>query len=125
MDVFSKFVETKSITGVKADECVEFLVEFCARFGVPNQILTDNAPQFENRFINEALKIFGIAHRLSTPEHSQSNAPVERVIQTLQEKMSIILADSKTKDNWDVILPIITQSLNSSYHSATKFTPYN
>lgn len=124
IDVFSKFVETKAISSVKADECVEFLVEYCARFGVPNEILTDNAAQFENKFINEALKLFGIAHRLATPEHSQSNAPVERVIQTLQEKLAIATADSKTKDSWDIILPIITQSLNSSYHSATKYTPY-
>lgn len=124
IDVFSRFLETKAITNVKADECVDFLIEYCARYGTPSEILTDNSTQFENKFVKEALGMFGIDRRTATPDHSQSNAPVDRVIQTLQEKIAIALADEHSKDSWDLILPIITQAINSSVHSTTRYSPY-
>lgn len=124
IDVFTKFMETKALVSVKADECAEFLIDYCARFGPPEHILTDNATQFDNKIVKDVLKLFGIKHRTATPEHSQSNAPVERAISTLQEKIAIALANEQTKDNWDVVLPVITQAINSTYHTSTKHTPY-
>jgi transposase InsO family protein len=49
IDKFSKWVEVRTITNLKAKEAVTFFTDIIYRFGVPNSIITDNGSQFTGR----------------------------------------------------------------------------
>jgi hypothetical protein len=44
IDKFSKWVEVRPITNLKAEQAVTFFTDIVYRFGVPNSIITDNGP---------------------------------------------------------------------------------
>jgi hypothetical protein len=46
MDKFSKWIATRPITNLRADQAVSFFTNIIHRFGVPNSIITDNRSQF-------------------------------------------------------------------------------
>jgi transposase InsO family protein len=46
---FSKWVEVRPITNLRAERAVTFFTDIIHRFGVPNSIITDNGSQFTGR----------------------------------------------------------------------------
>jgi len=49
IDKFTKWIEAKPITALKAANAASFFRDIVYRFGVPNSIITDNSVQFTNR----------------------------------------------------------------------------
>jgi ribonuclease HI/transposase InsO family protein len=49
IDKFSKWVEVRPITNLKAEQAVTFFIDIVYRFGVPNSIITNNGSQFTGR----------------------------------------------------------------------------
>jgi transposase InsO family protein len=49
VDKFTKWIEVKPSTSITAAMVVEFIKEIMCRFGVPNNIITDNGTQFTVR----------------------------------------------------------------------------
>jgi hypothetical protein len=49
IDKFSKWIEVRPITRIKAEQAVLFFTDIIHRFGVPNSIITDNGTQFTGR----------------------------------------------------------------------------
>jgi ribonuclease HI/transposase InsO family protein len=49
IDKFSKWVEVRPITNLRAELAVTFFTDIVYRFGVPNSIITDNGSQFTGR----------------------------------------------------------------------------
>ena len=52
--------------------------EFISRFGVPNQIHTDQGREFESELFSELCKLLGIEKTRTTPYRPQSDGLVER-----------------------------------------------
>jgi transposase InsO family protein len=49
VDKFSKWIEVRPITNLRAEQSMSFFTDFIHRFGVPNSIITDNGSQFTGR----------------------------------------------------------------------------
>jgi ribonuclease HI len=49
VDKFSKWIEARPITNLRAEQAVSFFTDINHRFGVPNSIITDNGSQFTVR----------------------------------------------------------------------------
>jgi hypothetical protein len=49
IDKFSKWVEVRPITNLRAEQAVTFFTDIIYRFGVPNSTITDNGSQFTGR----------------------------------------------------------------------------
>jgi transposase InsO family protein len=49
VDKFTKWIEVKHVASITATKAVEFIKEIMYRFGVPNNIITDNGTQFTAR----------------------------------------------------------------------------
>ena len=124
IDVFTRFVDAKAVSRIDAPSFAKFLTQYCGRFGIPDTILTDNAPTFVSAMIRELTDSLGVDHIKSTPQHSRGNAVVERLLQTLQEKLSLITSNSNPSLDWEVALPISVLSINTSLHKATGYSPY-
>jgi len=63
------------------------LSEVIARFGLPQQIVTDNARQFTSEEFMMFCKSNSIAHVRSSPYHPRSNGEAERFVRTFKEGM--------------------------------------
>ena len=67
---------------------VEVLKATFARHGVPDQVMTDNGPQFASRQFAEFMKTCGISHITSSSHFSSSNGAAERTVQTAKKILS-------------------------------------
>ena len=63
------------------------LRQLFATHGIPEQIVTDNGPQFTSADFTNFVKSNGIRHSLSSPYHPASNGEAERFVRTFKEAM--------------------------------------
>jgi hypothetical protein len=78
IDKFSKWVEVRPITNLRAEQAVTFFTDIVYRFGVPNSIITDNGSQFTGRKFLEFCDKFHIHVDWAAVAHPQTNGQVER-----------------------------------------------
>lgn len=124
VDVFTRLIEAKAVKNIQGATCARFLATVFARFGAPKCLVSDNAPSFCNQHVNRLISRYKIEHRKAAASHHTGNAMVERVIQSLQEKLSLITHDPASASNWESALPVAIFSLNSTTHSSTGFSGF-
>jgi transposase InsO family protein len=60
VDKFTKWIEVKPATSIIAVKAVKFIKEIMYRFGIPNNIITDNGTQFTAREFKDFCAYSGI-----------------------------------------------------------------
>jgi transposase InsO family protein len=78
MDKFTKWVEAKPTASITAVKAAEYIKEIMYRFGVPNNIITDNGTQFSMKEFKDFCVYLGIKVNNALVSHPQSNSQVER-----------------------------------------------
>lgn len=122
MDYFSKWVETYALPNIEAKTVARaFVEEFCCRFGLPEEIHSDQGSQFQSALFTQMCCMFGIGKTRTTAYHPQSDGMVERFNRTLKNMLSK-LVNAKQND-WDEHLSMVTMAYRSSVHQSTGFTP--
>jgi transposase InsO family protein len=120
-DYFSKWVDAFALKSHTAPVVAEILVDqIISRFGAPNQIHSDQGPEFESKLISEMCRILNIDKIRTTGYHSQSDGQVERFNRTLLAMLSKYVQDNQ-KD-WDVHLQKVMMGFRTSEHESTKYT---
>ena len=88
VDAFSKWLEvyavkstTSAITCNRLDECF-------ARYGYPEQLVSDNGSQFCSGEFQRFLSHRGILHHRTAPFHPSTNGQAERFVQTVKKALA-------------------------------------
>ena len=68
----------------KSSEVIRALKSTFARHGTPEQVRTDNGPQFESAEFSQFAKEWGFQHTTSSPRFPQSNGEVECRVKTVK-----------------------------------------
>ncbi|XP_033753195.1 uncharacterized protein K02A2.6-like [Pecten maximus] len=55
-----------------------------AKYGIPDEVISDNGPQFGSAEFREFGREYGFTHTTSSPYHAQSNGLAERMVQTVK-----------------------------------------
>ena len=84
VDAHSKWPEVFVLKETTATKTIEILSVIFARFGLPEQVVTDNGPQFVSEDFYHFLKSNGIKHIRYAPYHPASNGLVECFVQSLK-----------------------------------------
>jgi hypothetical protein len=121
-DYFSKWTEMYAMPNQEAVTITKkFVEEFICRFGIPQEIITDQGTQFESQLFKEICKMLDINKKRTTGFHPKANGMVERFNRTLESMLSMFVA-SNQKD-WDVYLPLVGMAYRSTKHSSTEISP--
>jgi transposase InsO family protein len=126
IDKFSKWVEVRPITNLRADQAVTFFTDIVYRFGVPNSIITDNGSQFTGRRFLEFCDKFHIRVDWAAVAHPQTNDQVERANDMILQGLKPRIFDrlNKSSRKWLQELPAVVWSLRTTPSRGTGFTPF-
>jgi transposase InsO family protein len=69
VDKFTKWIEVKPAASITAAKAVEFIKEITYRFGVPDNIITDNVTRFTAREFKDFCADLGIKINYAAVSH--------------------------------------------------------
>ena len=114
--------EAFALRRVTAQDIARCLTQLFARFGLPEEILSDNGPNLTATLMEELLKLLKIKHITTTPYRPQTNGMLERWHRVLKRLLSKLSTGDRRK--WDDWLPYALFACRDTPHSATGFTPF-
>ncbi|KII69065.1 Retrovirus-related Pol polyprotein [Thelohanellus kitauei] len=91
------------------------------RFGIPEQIHSDQGTQFEAQMFSDICKRLGIKKSRTTPYHPQGNGSVERSNRTIKEALRHFVDSHQS--NWDKYLPTVLFAMRAATNSTTGYSP--
>ena len=84
VDAHSKWPEIHKMSSTMADHTIAVLRSVFAAFGLPEQVVSDNGPQFTSQEFATFPRSNGVTHICTAPYYPSSNGAVERLVQNLQ-----------------------------------------
>lgn len=113
IDRYTRWAEVVPLSDMTAPSVAEALYgNWIARFGVPEQIVTDQGRQFESSLFFELSKLLGFKKKRTTAYHPQCNGMIERFHRTL--KAAIMATDPL---HWVDCLPTVLLGLRTAIQS--------
>ncbi|VFQ98448.1 unnamed protein product [Cuscuta campestris] len=124
IDYFTKWVEAAPVPTITEEQMRKFVSkQILCRFGVPQQIITENGTQFEARGFNEFLQSWGIKHRYAAVGYPQTNGQVENTNRTIVDGLKKKIMECKSA--WVEELPYILWTCRTTPRKATGETPFS
>ena len=82
IDYYSNFWEIDRLLNTKAVTTILKLKNHFARYGIPDQVVSANGPQFSSKEFADFARTWDFKHLTSSPGHSKSNGKVESGVKT-------------------------------------------
>ena len=121
-DYWTKWMEAYPIPDHTASTVASVLVyQFISRFGIPQQIHSDQGREFEAVLFQEMCKLLQIDKTRTTPWRPCSNGLVENFNRTLGALLRQMT--SKHQRDWDEHIGLATMAYRSMVHESTGQTP--
>ena len=105
VDYYSKWITIINLDHTKSRDVIEAVDEQFANFGIPEEVISNNGPQFACTDFRSFADGLGFRHVTSSPGYPSSNGQAERSIQTAKKTMSKMFADGRSQStkvhpNW-------------------------
>ncbi|XP_038068625.1 uncharacterized protein K02A2.6-like [Patiria miniata] len=108
-DYCTKWMEAFPLPDATAVTVAHTLVtEFVCRFGVPQELHSDQGTNFESEVFREMCQILGISKTRTTAYNPKSDGMVERFNKTLVNIVAMLLDPRRRQKDWDEFLPFAT-----------------
>jgi transposase InsO family protein len=126
VDKFSKWIEAVPVTNQEATTAVKFFESIVYRYGVPNNIITDNGTNFTWGEFQEFAKKLGIKIKYASVAHPKSNGQVEKAngLVCAGLKNRLLRPLKRAAGAWVEELPSVLWSLRTTPNSSTGYTPF-
>jgi transposase InsO family protein len=96
--------------------------EIAMKFGLPEEIVTDQGSAFNNEVLKEFLTILKTKHRRTTPYHPRSNGKVERAHRDFHERLAFLTKGLVHK--WDLFISEAVWAMNTRVSRTTGYSPF-
>ena len=120
VDAHSKWPEVIEMKTTTASATIRELRQLFSSYGLPEQLVSDNGPQFTSTEFEAFLKSNGIKHTCSAPYHPSSNGLAERFVQTFKRAMR---ANAHPELSFHQQLMSFLLSYRTIPHSTTQVAP--
>lgn len=121
MCAFSKFVELIPLKDTTAETVAEALVGTFYRYGIPNELISDNGVQYRSKVLKEINEILGVKHIFISAYHPQANSNAERMCAVVKNMITTSL--NRSQREWNQFLGATQHAINSAYQTSNKFSP--
>lgn len=126
VDKFTKWIEAKPIEKLDSATAIQSITEIIFRFGVPHNIITANASNFDSDEFREFCYTHGTRVDYASVAHPQSNGQAERanglVLQGLKPRLMRDL--THVAGAWVTELPSVLWGLLTTPNRSTNRTPF-
>ena len=115
VDYYSNFWEIDRLRSTSSPEVIRKLKAHFARYGIPEEVISDNGPQYDSDEFRKFARDWDFEHNPIDPRHSQSNGKVESAVKTA--KRTLRKANKSGTDQYLAVLEVRntpTQGLNTS-----------
>ena len=99
---------------------IDELRQLFTAYGLLEQVVTDNGPQFVSQDFTNFMKLNGIKHIKILPYHPASNGAVDRLVQTFKKAM---MSKAQKGITISQLLASFLLSYRTTPHSTTNVTP--
>ncbi len=89
VDSHSKWPEIWEMRSTTSQRTISVLQHLFSSYGLPQQVVTDNGPQFIAEEFNEYMCSIGVKHFRTAPYHPATNGAVERLDKTFKRVMKM------------------------------------
>ena len=87
VDAHSKWPEVTIMNSTTTSATIDVLRNLFSHYGICEQLVSDNGPQFVSEEFKAYLKSNGVKHITSSPYHPSTNGLAERFVQTLKQAL--------------------------------------
>ena len=120
---FSKFMVAVALPNAKTKAAGRvFRDEILYKYGVPEQVVSDQGTAFTSGIWAEQMETLGIQHSFAAAEHQQTNGLVERNNGVLVDRLAAFIEE--TPDVWDAQLSAAVFAINTSVQASTLTVPF-
>ncbi|CAL8139314.1 unnamed protein product [Orchesella dallaii] len=115
VDYFSRYPEIAELKNLSTASVTQFLKSIFARHGVPEEVISDNGPQFhpvKTSPFRTFAKEYGFIHTTSSPHYPQSNGFVENGVKIAKNLLT------KNEDWFKALLEYRATPLSNGYSPA-------
>lgn len=120
VDSHSKWLEVIPMSSTTAQKTVSVLRQLFTAYGLPEQVVSDNGPQFVSSEFSEFMRENGVKHIRTSPYHPSSNGEAERFVQTFKRALK---AGSRETGTVEQKLCRFLLAYRSSPHCTTGVSP--
>ncbi len=85
VDYYSNFFEVSQVKDSKAATVIAMLKDCMARYGIPEELVTDGARYYDCHEFQSFASKWGFKHTFTDPYHSQSNGLVENAVKICKQ----------------------------------------
>jgi transposase InsO family protein len=90
IDAHSKWLEVMKMSSTTAESTINALRYLFSMYGLPEELVSDNGPQFVAQEFETFLSSNGVKHVRSAPYHPSSNGEAERAVRTFKQGMKTV-----------------------------------
>ena len=87
IDSHSKWLEVKHMTSTTSQRTIAVLRDMFSSYGLPDEVVYDNGPQFVSHDFTNFKKMNGIKHTITPPYHPAPNGAAERSVEILKQAL--------------------------------------
>ncbi|GFO27254.1 Pol polyprotein [Plakobranchus ocellatus] len=120
VDAHTKWVEIIPTATSTSSATINILSTTFARYGIPEQVVSDNGPQFTSEDFRAFISSNGIKHTRSAPYHPATNGLAERMVQSFKNAMKAAKHD---EGSMNLKLARFLLAYRNSPHSTTGESP--
>ncbi|XP_062511321.1 uncharacterized protein K02A2.6-like [Corticium candelabrum] len=96
VDYYSKWITVTKLDYTRSLDIIKAVDKQFANFGVPEEVISDNGPQFACPDFRRLTDTVGFRHVTSSPEYPSSNDQAEQSIQTAKKTIGKMFADGRS-----------------------------
>ncbi|XP_061774106.1 uncharacterized protein K02A2.6-like [Nerophis ophidion] len=120
VDAYSKWLEAYKMAQITSTATITLLKRLFASFGVPEQIVTDNATTFTSDEFQQFIKRNGVLHTTGAPRHPATNGLAEKYVAIFKAGMKKLVEQNLSVE--DKISHILLR-YRTTPHSTTGESP--
>ncbi|KAL7877205.1 hypothetical protein SRHO_G00038480 [Serrasalmus rhombeus] len=122
VDKFSRWIECYPTSKGTAAHTAKMLVQdFIPRWGLPEQIESDQGTHFTGQVVQAICKLLKVNWKLHCPYRPQASGQVERVNRVIKERLTKLHSQGV---KWTAALPAVLCSIRATSNKTVGLSPY-